>query len=77
MHPEEKNMPSSNSNIPAPGTGNASNPSPGPENTGAAATSQLLDKKAEKYLRESGNIEDMPDPDEQNEADNQIKEQSE
>jgi hypothetical protein len=26
---------------------------------------QLLNKKAEKYLREGGNIEDMPDPEEE------------
>lgn len=41
-------------------TGNASNPSP---DTGEEKenTHQLLDKKAETYLRESGNIEDMPD----------------
>jgi hypothetical protein len=47
-------------------TGNASNPSPGKENS--PGENQLLDKKAEKYLRESGNIEDMPDPEEEDEA---------
>lgn len=41
-------------------TGNASNPSPLP--TGAQPPSeQLLPPKSETYLREGGNIEDMPD----------------
>ena len=40
-------------------TGNASNPSRTDLQTNN--TNQLLDKKAEKYLRESGNVEDMPD----------------
>ena len=40
-------------------TGNASNPSAGSEQEPAG--SQLLDQKAETYLRESGNIEDLPD----------------
>ena len=39
-------------------TGNASNPSPPAEEV---AAEQLLPKEAEKYLREAGNIEDMPD----------------
>lgn len=51
-------------------TGNASNPSPQSET--AAGPDQLLDKKAEKYLREAGNIEDMPDAEEQQEADEVI-----
>lgn len=56
------------------GSGNASNP--GPEDTSRAqpASGQFLDKKAEKYLRESGNIEDLPDPQEQQEAEQIIKE---
>ena len=52
---------------PAP-TGNASNPSPQsgiPDNK-----NQLIDKKGEKYLRESGNIEDMPDAIDEQEAEN-------
>lgn len=47
-------------------TGNASNPSP--EADGSKNTHQLLDKKAEKYLRESGNIEDMPDAQDEQDA---------
>jgi hypothetical protein len=43
-------------------TGNASNPSPRNKDMEPAANNQLLDEKAETYLREGGNIEDMPDP---------------
>ncbi len=42
------------------GTGNASNPSieeAGERRTGAS----FMDEKAETYIREAGNIEDMPD----------------
>lgn len=42
------------------GTGNASNPSVQKVQEGQLGSS-LLDEKAETYLRESGNIEDMPD----------------
>lgn len=34
---------------------------------------QYLNKKAEKYLREQANIEDMPDAEEQRKADEMIK----
>lgn len=48
-------------------TGNASNPTSTEfQNENA---NQLLDKKAEKYLREAGNIEDMPDDEDQQEMD--------
>ena len=46
-------------------TGNASNPLPTDLQTNN--TNQLLDKKAEKYLRESGNVEDMPDAEDEQE----------
>ncbi len=46
-------------------TGNASNPSPNNEQFTPAGGNQLLDEKAEKYIRESGNIEDMPDAEEE------------
>lgn len=52
---------------PAP-SGNASNPAPQPGDA-QPTSSQLLDKHAEKYLRESANIEDMPDAQEQADAD--------
>jgi hypothetical protein len=44
-------------------TGNASNPNP--RSSAEPNNSQLLDDKAEKYLREGGNIEDMPDAEEE------------
>ena len=37
---------------------------------------QLLDEKAETYLREAGNIEDMPDPQEELEAEETEEENS-
>lgn len=43
------------------GTGNASNPSPNLGARDGADNNQLLDQQAEKYIRESGNIEDYPD----------------
>jgi hypothetical protein len=54
-------------------TGNASNPSEkdGTENGG----NQLLDEKAEKYLREVANIEDVPDAQDQQEMDDVIEEE--
>lgn len=48
--------------------GNASNPSPRHEEMEPEGN-QLLDKKAENYLREVANIEDMPDAEDQEEAD--------
>lgn len=48
--------------------GNASNPSPRNEEMEPAGN-QLLDKKAENYLREVANIEDVPDAEDQEEAD--------
>ena len=47
--------------------GNASNPSPHPNE--APADNQLLDKHAEKYLREVANIEDEPDAQDEEEMD--------
>lgn len=54
-------------------TGNASNPSPEESIQPPGNTNQYLNKKAEKYLREGGNIEDMPDAEEQKEADEMMK----
>jgi hypothetical protein len=50
---------------PAP-SGNASNPSP--QQDVPAGNNQLLDEKAEKYLRESASIEDLPDEQDWEEA---------
>lgn len=63
-------------NATAASTGNASNPGPQNEETGPPGVNQLLDKKAEKYLREAGNIEDVPDAEEQQEADDIIKKET-
>lgn len=49
-------------------TGNASNPTPHNKNFDPPKD-QLLGEKAEKYLRESGNIEDEPDAQDQQDAD--------
>lgn len=56
---------------PAP-TGNAGNPSPNTGEPEPAGPSQVLDKKAETYLRESANIEDLPDAEDQQEADYEL-----
>jgi hypothetical protein len=58
----------SNEKLPLADTGNASNPTPHDPETMPSSGQQLLDKKAEKYLSESGNIEDYPDPQEELDA---------
>ena len=55
--------------LPAADTGNASNPSPHSKEIEPAGSNQLLNERAEKYLRESANIEDEPDPQDQLDAD--------
>ena len=64
---QERNKPEQprDGKLPAADTGNASNPSP--DNKEQKVGNQLLDKKAEKYLREAGNIEDLPDAQDQQE----------
>ena len=54
-------------------TGNASNPSPKNISDQPVNRNQLLDEKAEKYLRESANIEDEPDAQDQEDADETMK----
>lgn len=54
--------------LPLADTGNASNPFTHRETAGPEGN-QLLGKKAEKYLREAGNIEDLPDAEEEEEMD--------
>lgn len=68
-NPKDKAI--TNSEAPTTNTGNASNT--GPEEKDQKPDNQLLHKKAEKYLRESGNIEDLPDAADQAEADEIIK----
>jgi hypothetical protein len=57
-------------------TGNASNPAPHDTNMEPVENNQLLGKKAETYLRESGNIEDLPDAQQQLDADETIREEN-
>jgi hypothetical protein len=59
-----------NAKRPVAESGNASNPSPDEEQQN---DNQLLNKKAEKYLREGGNIEDMPDAQEEEEAEDELR----
>ena len=52
--------------------GNESNPSPNQENSESTTGNQLLNDRAEKYLREAANIEDVPDAQDQEEMDQAI-----
>ena len=58
-----------NSKMPSVNTGNASNPAPDDDSLSPSPGSQLLDEKAEKYLREVASIEDVPDAQDQKEMD--------
>jgi hypothetical protein len=49
-----------------PPAGNASNPDPGSSENRPGK--DMLDKKAEKYMREGANLVDMPDAEEDQEA---------
>jgi hypothetical protein len=62
-----------NKKMPSADTGNASNPSPRNKKMEPLSNNQLLGEKAEKYLRESANIEDEPDPQEQKDAEEVFK----
>ena len=55
--------------LPPAETGNASNPSSHKKDMEPVNNNQLLNEKAEKYLRESANIEDEPDSQDQQDAD--------
>lgn len=74
MTSDDKNQSGANqpSKFPPAGVGNASNPSP-QEDPGEPGSNQLFGKQAETYLREGGNIEDMPDEQDWQEADETIK----
>lgn len=62
-----------NQKLPAADTGNASNPSPHNKKMEPVSDEQLLNEKVEKYLRESANIEDEPDAQDQADADAVIR----
>lgn len=64
----DKINPSDKGRLPEAETGNASNPSPHNRNLDPVKD-QMLNEKAENYLRESGNIEDEPDAQDQQDAD--------
>ena len=68
--PKNASSPSGNESFPPAESGNASNPTPHPDT--APAGNQLLDEKAETYLREVANIEDVPDAQEQLDMDKTI-----
>jgi len=55
-------------------TGNASNPNPS-DGMDPGNDNQLLDSKAEKYIREVASIEDVPDAQDQQEMDELIEEE--
>lgn len=67
-------LPPKDGKLPAADTGNASNPTPHKDIQ--PDDHQLLNEKAETYLREAGNIEDMPDPQEELEAEETEEENS-
>jgi hypothetical protein len=64
--------PDNSKKFPPAETGNASNPSPR-EGGDDALGNQLLDNKAEKYLREVSSIEDMPDAQDQEDMDETLE----
>jgi hypothetical protein len=59
--------------LPAAETGNASNPSPRKEEIEPVNDNQLLNEKAEKYIREVASIEDVPDAQDQQDMDEAIE----
>lgn len=70
---DQKKRDEQDQNLPPAETGNASNPTPHNKDMEPSANNQLLNERAEKYLRESANIEDEPDPQDQLDADELIK----
>jgi hypothetical protein len=74
MSLNERNISTGGGKLPAADTGNASNPSP--DNAQQKEGEQLLNNKAEKYLREAANIEDLPDAQDQQDMDEELNEES-
>jgi hypothetical protein len=56
-------------------TGNASNPTPHEDRVSGPGKDQLLGKEAEKYIRESASIEDLPDPQDELDADETLSQE--
>jgi hypothetical protein len=72
----ERNSNEATGKMPPADTGNASNPSPHNENQ-ETGNNQLLNDKAEKYLREVASIEDVPDAQDQEDMNEQFKKEDE
>ena len=72
MQADKNKTPEENTFRPA-DYGNASNPSPQPNTP--TGENQLLDKGAEKYIREVANIEDVPDAQDQQDMDNLLEQE--
>lgn len=64
----KQEQPNNNQERPKAPTGNASNPSPDTNAFEQPEGNQLLDPKADKYIREVSSIEDLPDPKEEEES---------
>lgn len=73
----QNNAANQDGKLPKADTGNASNPTPHNKSMEPVTDEQLLNKKAEKYLRESANIEDEPDAQEQFDADETMRKENE
>lgn len=56
-----------------PVTGNSSNPAPQQTNYEPSDRNQLIPEQGEKYLREAGNIEGLPDDQDHQEMDETIQ----
>lgn len=75
MENEKRDSQDFDQELPPADSGNASNPTPHDGGT-TPSGNQLLDKEAERYLRESANIEDLPDPQQERDADEILDEVS-
>lgn len=74
MNTDNIQLPDENK-LPTTTPGNASNPPANSQESGEQGA-QLLGAKAEKYLRESGNIEDMPDEEDWQDADETLNKEN-
>ena len=71
---QERNQADRETKAPAANIGNASNPGPDASSLQDSPGNQLLDEKAEKYLREVASIEDVPDAQDQQQMDETLNE---
>lgn len=77
MLPEQNNPSPGEGRMPPAQTGNASNPSPHNDAVEPENSSQLIDKRGEKYLREISSPEDYPDEQDWEDANKIIREENE